>query len=112
MVEDPVASVYLLNEEHVAIVVASTQHEHEHSGLFRAGEEAELGFTFENLLAPGRYSPLFTLAHHGTGLDLMDRVDGAFSFVVTGTAAGGGLVDPPMRVEVSRRAPAKPQVSA
>ena len=65
-VEDPVASVYVLNEDHVAVIVATTAREHERSGRFRAGEEALFSFTFDNVLAPGRYNPLFTLAHRGT----------------------------------------------
>ncbi len=101
-VEDPVASLYVLNEEHVAIVVATSQRENERSGSFAAGEEALFSFTMDNVLAPGRYSPLFTLAHRGTGLDLMDRFDGAFSFVVTGIEAMGGLIDLPVEVSVNR----------
>jgi ABC-type polysaccharide/polyol phosphate transport system ATPase subunit len=101
-VEDPVASVYVLNEEHVAIVVATTSRENERSGRFRAGEEVLFSFSFENVLAPGRYSPLFTLAHRGTGLDLMDRFESTISFVVTGPEAMGGLVDLPVDVSVGR----------
>ncbi len=101
-VEDPVASLYVLNEEHVAIIVATTGREHEHSGRFRDGEEVLFSFSFENVLAPGRYSPLLTLAHRGSGLDLMDRFEAAFSFVVTGADAMGGLVDLPVEVEVQR----------
>jgi ABC-type polysaccharide/polyol phosphate transport system ATPase subunit len=101
-VEDPVASLYVLNEEHVAIVVATTAREAERSGRFQAGEEALFSFSFENVLAPGRYSPLFTLAHRGTGLDLMDRFEGGFSFIVSGTEAMGGVVDVPVAVAVTR----------
>ena len=101
-VEDPAASVYVLNEEHKAVMVASTASEHERSGHFRAGEEAVFSFTFDNVLAPGRYSPMFTLAHRGFGVDLIDRFEGAFSFVVTGPEALGGLVDLPVEVAVSR----------
>jgi len=101
-VDDPVASLYVLNEEHVAVLVATTMRQNERSGRFAAGEEAVFAFSFENVLAPGRYSPLFTLAHRGTGLDLMDRFEGGFSFVVTGAEAMGGLVDLPVRVSVSR----------
>jgi ABC-2 type transport system ATP-binding protein len=100
-VEDPVASLYVLNEEHVAIVVATTARENEHSGRFDAGAEVLFSFAFENVLAPGRYSPLFTLAHRGSGLDLMDRFEGGFSFVVTGAEALGGLIDIPVEVSVS-----------
>jgi ABC-type polysaccharide/polyol phosphate transport system ATPase subunit len=108
-VEDPVASVYMLNEEHVAIVVATTSRENERSGRFAAGEEVLFAFSFENLLAPGRYNPLFTLAHRGTGLDLMDRLEGAFSFVVTGPGALGGLIDLPVEVSVTRGSASLPQ---
>jgi ABC-type polysaccharide/polyol phosphate transport system ATPase subunit len=101
-VEDPLASVYVLNEEHVAVLVATTAREYERSGRFCAGEEVVFTFTFENVLAPGRYSPLFTLAHRGTGLDLMDRFEGSFSFLVTGPLALGGLVDLPVEVSVGR----------
>jgi ABC-2 type transport system ATP-binding protein len=99
-IEDPIASLYVLNDQHVAILVATSSREH--SGRFRAGEEALFSFSFENVLAPGRYSPLFTLAHRGTGLDLIDRFEGDFSFVVTGAEATGGLVDLPVQVSVSR----------
>jgi ABC-type polysaccharide/polyol phosphate transport system ATPase subunit len=103
-VEHPVASLYVLGEDHVAILVATTAREHERSGHFAAGEEALFSFSFQNVLAPGRYSPLFTLAHRGTGLDLMDRFEGSFSFVVTGPEATGGLVDLPVEVGIDRSA--------
>ena len=108
-VEDPSASVYVLNEEHKAILVANTSVDSEHTGSFRAGEEVVISFTFDNVLAPGRYSPMFTLAHRGSGLDLMDRFEGAFSFVVTATAAQGGLVDVPVRAAITRSADAAPR---
>jgi hypothetical protein len=101
-VEHPAASLYVLNEDHVAVIVATSSRTHERSGRFDPGEEALFSFAFENVLAPGRYSPLFTLAHRGTGLDLMDRFEGAFTFLVTGPEALGGLVDVPVDVEVAR----------
>ena len=45
---------------------------------------------------------MFQLAHRGSGLDVIDRFEGSFSFVVTGPGALGGLVDLPMQSEVSR----------
>ncbi len=101
-VEDPVASVYVLNEDHVAIVVATSARGDASSGSFRAGEEIVWSFAFDNVLAPGRYSPLFTIAHRGTGMDLMDRIEGAFSFIVTGPEAMGGTVDLPVDVNINR----------
>ena len=101
-VEDPQASVYVHNEDHKAVLVASTVLTHESSGHFRAGEEAVFSFTFDNVLAPGRYSPVFNLAHRGSGLDVIDRFEGSFSFVVTAQQALGGIVDVPVEVVVER----------
>jgi ABC-type polysaccharide/polyol phosphate transport system ATPase subunit len=101
-VEDPQASVYVHNEEHKAVLVASTVLEYERSGRFRSGEDAVFSFTFDNVLAPGRYSPVFNLAHRGSGLDVIDRFEGAFSFVVTSQQALGGVVDLPVQVAVVR----------
>ena len=103
-VEDPAASVYVLNEEHHAVLVANTAIENERSGQFRAGDEVVFSFTFQNVLAPGRYSPMFTLAHRGSGLDVIDRFEGSFSFVVTGSYAQGGIVDLPVQSTVSQSA--------
>ena len=101
-VQDPEAGLYVLNDEHVAVVVATTVRESERSGHFRAGEDVLFSFSFDNVLAPGRYSPMFTLAHRGSGLDLMDRFEAGNTFVVTGAEALGGLVDLPVQVGVSR----------
>jgi ABC-type polysaccharide/polyol phosphate transport system ATPase subunit len=101
-VDDPMASVYLLNDDHRAVIVATTGREHERPGSFAAGEDVIFSFTFDNVLAPGRYNPVFTLAHRGSGLDLMDRFESSFSFVVTGSEALGGLVDLPVKTSVER----------
>ncbi len=111
-VENPVASLYVLNEDHQAIVVATSARGHEHSGHFAAGEEIQFSFSFENVLAPGRYNPLFTLAHRGTGMDLIDRLEGAFSFVVTGPEALGGAVDLPVEIAISRSQVELPAISS
>ncbi len=66
------------------MLVATTEIENERSGQFRAGEEVVFSFTFDNVLAPGRYRPVFQLTHRGSGLDVIDRFEGSFSFVVTG----------------------------
>jgi ABC-type polysaccharide/polyol phosphate transport system ATPase subunit len=99
-VEHPQASVYIHNEDHKAVIVASTVLEHEQSGCFRAGEQVLFSFSFDNVLAPGRYSPVINLAHRGSGLDVIDRYEQAFSFVVTGPRALGGIVDVPITVMI------------
>ena len=101
-VTDPSASVTVYNEEHRPMVVATTAVENERSGQFDAGAEVIFSFTFDNVFAPGRYSPVFELAHRGSGLQLIDRLEGSFSFVVTGPGALGGLVDIPVSSDVTR----------
>jgi ABC-type polysaccharide/polyol phosphate transport system ATPase subunit len=101
-VTDPSASVYIYNDEHRAVVIATTWVDNERTGEFDAGEEVEIAFAFDNVLAPGRYTPVFQLAHRGSGLDMIDRFEGGFSFVVTGPGALGGLVDLPVTSAVSR----------
>ena len=101
-VSDPVASVFVYNDEHRAVVVATTWLENERTGDYAAREEVVVSFTFDNVLSPGRYSPVFQLAHRGSGMDVIDRFEGSFSFVVTGLGALGGLVDLPVRSTVSR----------
>jgi ABC-2 type transport system ATP-binding protein len=101
-VEDPQASVYVLNDDHVAVLVAGSALKLERSGRFAAGGRALFSFSFENVLAPGRYSPLITLAHRGLGLDVIDRYERGFSFLVSGATAQGGLVDLPVDVEIER----------
>ncbi len=105
-VQDPAASLYVLNDEHRAIVVATTETERERSGAFNAGDEAIFSFAFDNVLAPGRYSPMITLSHRGYGLDVMDRFEGDFTFVVTGVEPLGGLIDLPVQIAIRRPDPA------
>ena len=101
-VTDPSASLYIYNEVHQAVVIATTWMDNERTGDFEAGEEVDIAFTFDNVLAPGRYAPVFQLAHRGSGLDMIDRFEGGVSFVVTAPITLGGLVDLPVRSTVSR----------
>ncbi len=98
--DDPFAGVFVYNAEHRAVVVANTVAEIERSGHFSAGDEATFSFVFDNVLSPGRYTPVFEVAN--AGLNVIDRFGGGFSFVVTGADALGGLVDLPVRSSVSR----------
>ena len=63
-------------------------------------------FTFDNVLAPGRYSPVFQLAHRGSGLDVIDRFEGSFSFVVTGSGGAGRAGRPSGAAPTISRVPA------
>jgi ABC-type polysaccharide/polyol phosphate transport system ATPase subunit len=100
--EDPQASVQIHNEHHNPVLVTASWLQHERSGRFRAGERAIFSFSFDNVLAPGRYSPVVDLSHHGAGLDVIDRYERAFSYLVTGHHSQGGLVDLPTEVRIER----------
>jgi ABC-type polysaccharide/polyol phosphate transport system ATPase subunit len=104
-VEHPQASVRILTEDHRPLIVASTAALHERSGRFAAGDQATFSFSFDNVLAPGRYSPVIDIAHRGSGLDVMDRFESSFSFVVTASGAHGGLIDVPVETAVERVSP-------
>jgi ABC-type multidrug transport system ATPase subunit len=104
-VEDPQAEVQIHNEEQKAVLVASSWIQHEHSGRFAAGEDVVFSFSFDNVLAPGRYSPVVNLAHRGSGLDVIDRFERAFTFLVSANLPMGGIVDVPTDVAIERVAP-------
>jgi ABC-type polysaccharide/polyol phosphate transport system ATPase subunit len=99
-VEDPAASIYILNEEHKTVVVLSTNVLGGETGTFAAGAEVVFSFSFDNVLAPGRYSPLVALAHKGFALDTIDKFESTSTFIVTATQPMGGLVDVPVSVDV------------
>ncbi len=92
----------LLNEEHVAVLVATTGREpRAHRRASPRARRSCSPSPSTTCSRPAATHPLFTLAHRGTGLDLIDRFEGAFSFVVTGPRAIGGLVDLPVRDRAS-----------
>jgi ABC-type polysaccharide/polyol phosphate transport system ATPase subunit len=100
-VDDPQASVYIHNEDHRVVLIAASFVEHDRTGSYRAGDSVLFSFTFDNVLAPGRYSPVINLAHRGPGLDVIDRYERGFSFVVSGSSLGG-MVDVPVVSTVER----------
>jgi ABC-type proline/glycine betaine transport system ATPase subunit len=101
-VEDPAISVYIHNDQHQAVFVASSSASQDRTGRFAAGDQTVFSFSFDNVLAPGRYNPVFNLAHRGFGLDTIDRFEGSFSFLVTASAPQGGVVDLPVEFGVAR----------
>ncbi len=83
-------------------MVATTTDDHEQTGGFQEGELAVFSFSLHNMLAPGRYHPIITITHRGDGLDVIDRFTREASFVVTGLAASGGMVEIPVQTGVDR----------
>jgi ABC-type polysaccharide/polyol phosphate transport system ATPase subunit len=104
-VEDPQAEVQIHNEDQKAVLVASSWVQHARSGRFAAGDRVLFSFTFDNVLAPGRYSPVINLAHRGSGLNVMDRFERGFSFLVRANLPMGGMVDLPTDVAIERVGP-------
>jgi ABC-type polysaccharide/polyol phosphate transport system ATPase subunit len=101
-VRDPAVTLTLLNEQRQPVVVATTTQDHDQSGGFQVGEWVVFAFSFHNMLAPGRYHTIVTITHRGEGLDVIDRLAGGLSFVVSGMSASGGMVEIPVQTEVSR----------
>jgi ABC-type polysaccharide/polyol phosphate transport system ATPase subunit len=101
-VSDPAMRLMLLNEQRQPVVVATTQQDQDHTGHFQDGDEALFAFSFHNMLAPGRYHTILTITHRGDGMDVIDRFAGGLSFVVSGLAASGGMIEMPVETKVSR----------
>jgi ABC-type polysaccharide/polyol phosphate transport system ATPase subunit len=113
-VRDPAVTLAIHNDQHHAVIVGSTEREHERSGSFHAGDQVVFAFSFHNMLAPGRYEPSFTVTHRGSGLSVIDRYEGRYSFIVTGSVASGGLVEVPVQTEITThvQGPARQQANA
>lgn len=101
-VADPVVSFEVIGDDGAVIMNTTTAEGAERGDRFHAGEKVLFSFSFQNVLAPRRYSTAITLAHRGTGLDVMDRIEDAFSFVVTSVQASGGLIDLPVEIGIAR----------
>jgi ABC-type polysaccharide/polyol phosphate transport system ATPase subunit len=101
-VRDPAVTLAIHNEDGQPVIVGSTVQDHERSGVFNAGEQAVFSFSFHNMLAPGRYEPSFTVTHRGSGLSIIDRYEGGFSFIVAGSVASGGLLEVPVQTDIAR----------
>jgi len=90
-VVNPSFAVAFVNAQHQNVFVASSATREERSGRFEPGELVDFAVSFENALAPGRYAVSTLIS--GEAQAILDRWEGAFTFVVTGAAAAGGLVD-------------------
>ena len=77
------------------------------AGVFEAGEEIVYGFTFENLLAAGRYWATPGLLPNTGGVAWLDRRSRLLSVIVTSTRDPAGVVDLPFEFGIEREAPAR-----
>ena len=91
---DPVLRAIVSDPDGQPVFVAASEW-HEPLGAFVPGEILDLAVSFDNWLAPGRYSVTWQVLHPGTGRRVMAEQTEALSIVVTGSRAGGGVVDIP-----------------
>ena len=96
--EDPEFAVALVNAQRQNVFVANSASRGDQSGRFEAGDTVEFRVSFENALAPGRYAVSALISHPGGRL--ADRWENIFSFVVSGAAAAGGIVDLPHEISI------------
>lgn len=101
-VYEPIVCLEVIGDDGTMILNVTNADAVERGLRFRAGEEVIFSFSFENVLAPRRYKTSVTVAHRGTGLDVIDRIEDAFSFVVTSVQTSGGLIDVPVEVDIAR----------
>ncbi len=102
VVEAPVVTMTLLNEQRQPVVVSTNVAGADRSERYLAGDRAIFSFSMHNMLAPGRYHPIFTITRRGGELDVADRFAGGMSFVVSGMTNSGGMVEIPVQTEVAR----------
>src|SRR5204862_5139472 len=93
--DDPIFAIALLNEKGATAFAASTQLTYGPTGQFRAGEIAMVRIRFDNLLAPGHYRLLASVARAGMQVQPYDARQDIASIVVYSTTAAGGAVDLP-----------------
>jgi ABC-type polysaccharide/polyol phosphate transport system ATPase subunit len=99
---DPTLGVSFSGDEQRPVFATSSMWQPERAGAFAPGEEALLRITFENTFAPGRYHAATSVARHDGGKDVLDHRERLASVQVTGTRAGGGIVDLPHDLAIER----------
>ena len=101
-VVDPQASVYVNNEEHKAVMVASTASRTRTPAGFSGGRGGSVLVQLRERPRARPLQPGGRAARRGLGLDVIDRFESGFSFVVTAPETLGGIVDLPVEVSVER----------
>ena len=72
------------------------------AGAFDAGDKATIRFSFENFLAPGRYTLTPEMAIWDPDYRLLDLRDDVAALIVEAANRSGGVADLPHRVEIER----------
>jgi hypothetical protein len=101
-VTDPLLSVVFRNDVRHTIFVASSKVLGEPTGTFAAGERCTVRFSFDNRLAPSRYTLTPAVGARGRGQDAYARADDLSALLVQAPHWTGGVVDLPYEMEVRR----------
>lgn len=103
-IDEPIFSVTLRNEaRHIILVLRSDNAPRKQGRVrYRAGEQAIVRLTFENWLAPSRYTSSPSVVRAGSGADVLDTREDAASLMVHGTRVTGGVIDLPHETTITR----------
>ena len=99
---DPIFAAVLHDEQGRVSFAASTQLTHGPTGEFRAGTTALVRISFDNWLAPGRYSLMASVARGGDRVEPYDARQDISSLSIRPTRPAGGAVDLPHAFEIER----------
>jgi energy-coupling factor transporter ATP-binding protein EcfA2 len=105
-VTDPVFGFALSDDQHRRVFAVTTERDGRTTGAFDLGDVVDVAVSFDNWFAPGRYFASPQVAHPGPGTQLMAYREEGASVVVTGSRAGGGVVDIPHEFHVMPSRPA------
>jgi ABC-type polysaccharide/polyol phosphate transport system ATPase subunit len=99
--EDPVFAVVFTNDVRQTVFIATSLLSGQ-TGRFEAGECATVRFSFENRLAPSRYTLTPAVGIWDPQYRVLDRKADVAALIVDAVTSSGGVVDLPTEVEVTR----------
>ncbi|MBA3376476.1 MAG: ABC transporter ATP-binding protein [Actinobacteria bacterium] len=100
--ENPVFAVVFRNDVRLTVFVA-TSLLHGQTGRFEAGERVNVRFSFDNRLAPSRYTLTPTIGVWDPDYRQLDRKEDVSTLIVDSVMHTGGVVDIPTQLEVTRQ---------
>lgn len=99
-VEEPVYGFVLHDDQRRPILALSTEWDEEPAAAVQAGDLIDVALSFDLWLAPGRYYLTPQVVYPGGNGRTMAIQEDVETIVITGSRAGGGVVDPPHKFYV------------
>jgi ABC-type polysaccharide/polyol phosphate transport system ATPase subunit len=99
--DNPVFAVVFRNDVRQTVFVATSML-HGETGRFEAGERVTVRFSFENRLAPSRYTLTPTVGVWDPDYRQLDRKEDVSALIVDALMQTGGVVDIPTHMDVTR----------